>query len=84
MESLRVIPVAMFLAGVTLIYAGFKNMKPLDVIRQNLGSLSNTGASGGQTTVPYTENADYNYVGTPQYRSPGSGNTAYSPRLYSV
>ena len=82
MESLRVIPVAMFLAGVTLIYAGFKNMRPLDVIRQNLGSLSD-GASGGPATVPYTSDADYNYVGTPTRVQPGSGNMLYSPRLYS-
>ena len=81
MESLRVIPVAMFLTGITLIYAGFKGMKPLDVIRQNLGSLSN-GAGGQSTTVPYTPDADYNYVGTPQYNSPGSGSMAYNPRLY--
>lgn len=82
METLRVIPVAMFLTGVTLIYAGFKGMRPLDVIRQNLGSLSD-GSSGQGNTVPYTSDADYNYVGTTQYRSPGSGNMAYSPRLYS-
>lgn len=82
MESLRVIPVAMFLTGVTLIYAGFKGIKPLDVIRQNLGSLGN-GTGGVSPTVPYTPGADYNYVGTVQYRSPGSGNLSYSPSLYS-
>lgn len=83
METLRVIPVAMFLTGVVLIYSGFKGIKPLDLIKQNLGA----GGDGGNmaTTVPYTPSADYNYVGTNgniAYTSPGSGNTYYSPRLY--
>lgn len=63
MEQLRMIPVFMFLAGITLVYAGFTNQRPLDIIRNNLGGLSNTTA-GAPTTVPFTESADPNYVGT--------------------
>lgn len=62
MEQLRMIPVFMFLAGITLVYAGFTNQRPLDIIRNNLGGLSD--GSNVPTSVPFTENADPNYVGT--------------------
>jgi len=62
MEQLRIIPVFMFLVGVTMVYAGFTGQRPLDVIRNNLGGL--TGGSGAPNTVPFTEDADPNYVGT--------------------
>lgn len=87
MESLRFIPVMMFLTGVTLVYAGFKGITPLDVIRGNLGSItsgSGNNVNNGATNSPvaYSPTADPNYVGTvPIYRSPGSG--LASPRLYS-
>ena len=62
MEQLRIIPVFMFLTGITLVYAGFTNQRPLDVIRGQLGGL--TGGQGLPNTVPFTEDGDPNYVGT--------------------
>ena len=62
MEQLRMIPVFMFLAGITLDYAGFTNQRPLDIIRNNLGNLSE--GQSQPTSVPFTSDADPNYVGT--------------------
>ena len=39
MEGLRILPVAMFLTGILLMYAGFKNVSPMDVIRRNIGQF---------------------------------------------
>jgi hypothetical protein len=72
MEQLRVIPVAMFLTGVVLIYAGFQGIRPLDVIRNNLGSLSTGTSAANSTTVPYTQSTDPNYAGVTVRSTPGA------------
>lgn len=79
MEQLRFIPVAMFLTGITLIYAGFTNQRPLDILRGNLGGLANTPVQ--PSTIPFTSDVDPYYAGTQTYRvqpsmSPG-------PRLFT-
>lgn len=80
MESLRFIPVLMFLSGVTLIYCGFTNQTPVSVIRNNLGDLSAPNTTGQTQTsaTPYTPSSNPDYVGV-YYTRPSM---APGPRLY--
>ena len=83
MEQLRVIPVFMFLAGIVLVYSGFKGQAPLDIIRNNLGSLGDDNVTATESS-PYTP-AQYGVTSNPYYvgvayTRPG---TTLGPRLYS-
>lgn len=84
MEQLRFIPVFMFLSGILLVYGGFTNQTPVEIIRRNLGPI----AGGPYKPYPEYENpngpmgysaqAPNSYVGVSYSRpsmSPG-------PRLY--
>lgn len=66
MEQLKFIPITMFLTGILLMYSGFKGIKPIDVLRQNIGSLDQPGGPN-----LYTESTNPYYAGVPQYVRPG-------------
>lgn len=74
MEQLKVIPVFMFLIGITLIYSGFKDVTPLDVIRGNIGGLQSPDEPD-----PFAPDTNPLYAGIPVYQRPS--NTG--PGLYS-
>jgi hypothetical protein len=69
MESLRVLPIMMFLSGALLIYCGIKGVYPIDVIRGNISGFEND-----PTNVGYDSTSNPFYAGTPLYRRP-SGTT---------
>lgn len=66
MEGLRILPVAMFLTGILLMYAGFKNASPMDVIRNNIGEFQNWQDSDNG----YGMDDDPFYGGVPLYHRP--------------
>lgn len=71
MESLRILPVAMFLTGVLLMYAGFKNIAPLDIVRGNIGKFQDYD----DNDLGYGMDDDPFYGGVPMYHRPaGMGN----------
>ncbi len=71
MESLRILPIMMFLGGVLLIYSGIKGVYPIDVIRGNIQGFQD------QDTTPVGYGATDNpfYAGTPYYRRPAQTDT---------
>lgn len=69
MESLRLLPIAMFLSGVLLIYSGIKGVYPMDVIRGNIQGFQDTQ---DPANVGYGANDNPFYAGTPYYRRPST------------
>lgn len=74
MEDLRILPLAMFFAGALLIYSGFTNQKPSDVVRNAL----TRGQSAPDYTDLYAADRDPLYAGVRTYTRP----TAYTDRGY--
>lgn len=66
MESMRILPIMMFLSGMMLMYCGFKNVSPMDVIRGNIGDFQNYEDSD----QGYGVTDDPLYAGVPLYHSP--------------
>ena len=67
MEGLRLLPVFMFLSGILLVYAGFKNMTPVEVMRGSIRDFQDWDDSDqgyGMSDNPF-------YGGVPLYSNPG-------------
>jgi hypothetical protein len=62
MESLRILPLAMFLTGALLVYAGFSDQRPSDIVRNAL--KGGDGSSGGQEDL-YAQDRNPYYAGVP-------------------
>lgn len=75
MESMRLLPIMMFLSGVLLIYSGIKGVYPIDVIRGNIEGFQDSQDS---TNVGYGPSDNPYYAGTPYYRRPSQS----SPGLF--
>lgn len=69
MESLRLLPIMMFLSGVLLIYSGIKGVYPIDVIRGNIEGFNDTQ---DPTNVGYSSTDNPFYAGTPYYKRPST------------
>lgn len=62
MEQLRILPLAMFFTGALLVYAGFSDQRPSDIVRNAL--KSGVGNGGTQEDL-YAANRNPIYSGVP-------------------
>ena len=74
MENLRIIPIMMFLSGALLMYSGFKNVNPMDVLRGNISEFNDEQ----DFDEGYSSSSDPFYDGIPQYRRPSSSGSSGS------
>lgn len=74
MEDLRILPLAMFFAGALLIYSGFTNQKPSDVVRN---ALKRNDMSSNEVDL-YAPDRNPLYAGVYTYSRPQQ----YSDRGY--
>jgi hypothetical protein len=64
MESLRILPLAMFFTGALLVYAGFSDQKPSDIIRNALNGGGGNGGTGQEDL--YAPDRNPYYAGVPR------------------
>lgn len=74
MEDLRFIPLLMFFSGALLVYSGFRDTTPLDMIRTFFGNSPSAGQpdSFSEDTDPFYAGVDFRtYHAPPRGGNPG-------------
>jgi hypothetical protein len=80
MENLRILPLAMFFTGALLVYAGFSDQRPSDIVRNAL--KSGVGNGGGGQEDLYAPNRNPIYAGVPTSRGTYVQPLQYGDRGY--